>query len=264
MGTRIIAAVIGLAIVLPVIYLGGYFVAGLVALVMLIGLDEFARMAFPGRRAWALGALVPPAVSFYAVGLYGLPGMGTAVATLGFLWLMAAALFRKESVDDAAPAAGLLVLGAIWAGALLLPLPLIRDSPDGIWWIVLLLAVTWLGDSGAYFAGRTFGKHKLYKKISPNKTWEGAIGGVIAAVIGGALVQKFLLPDQDLVTMLILAAILDVAGVLGDLTESMFKRSFGVKDSGSIMPGHGGILDRIDSLLFSGPLLLLYLQASGL
>ena len=111
--------------------------------------------------------------------------------------------------------------------------------------------------------GRAFGKHKLFERISPKKTWEGAIGGLVFSVAFGGLVKFLALPEVPWVHALVVAALIDIAGVLGDLVESMFKRSFGVKDSGRIMPGHGGILDRIDSLLFSAPVAWAYWTLLG-
>jgi phosphatidate cytidylyltransferase len=127
--------------------------------------------------------------------------------------------------------------------------------------VLFVLAVTWLGDTGAYFAGRFLGKHKLYAAVSPKKTWEGAVGGVDGALVA-AIVMKLArfedaLPWLDLVLIAVPGAML---GQMGDLVESLFKRSTGVKDSGSILPGHGGILDRIDAVLFFAPYVFVYLQ----
>ena len=125
----------------------------------------------------------------------------------------------------------------------------------------LVLVVMWLGDTGAYFAGRFLGKHKLYEAVSPKKTWEGAFGGIAGSLVA-AIVMKLTrfhdaLPWLDLVLIAVPGAML---GQMGDLVESLFKRSTGVKDSGSILPGHGGILDRIDAVLFFAPYMLVYVQ----
>ena len=156
-----------------------------------------------------------------------------------------------------------LVAGLVYLPVLLGFIVWIRRFDDGVGWIFLLLAATWMGDTGAYFAGRAFGKHKLFERISPKKTWEGAIGGLVFSVAFGGLVKFLALPEVPWVHALVVAALIDIAGVLGDLVESMFKRSFGVKDSGRIMPGHGGILDRIDSLLFSAPVAWAYWTLLG-
>ena len=125
--------------------------------------------------------------------------------------------------------------------------------------MLFLLAATWLGDTGAYFAGRFFGRTKLFERISPKKTWEGAIGGLVVSSLGAAAIARATGLPFGLLEAILLAAVLDIAGVVGDLAESMLKRAWGVKDSGWIMPGHGGILDRIDSLLFTAPLLWAWL-----
>ena len=128
------------------------------------------------------------------------------------------------------------------------------------------MAVTWLGDTGAYFAGRFLGKRKLYEKISPKKTWEGAIGGAVTATLGVCAVKAIAMEFDALVGLawwecVLIGVVVDAIGVCGDLVESMLKRSFGVKDSGWIMPGHGGLLDRVDALLLTGPALWLYVLA---
>lgn len=155
---------------------------------------------------------------------------------------------------------GKLVLGAVYIALPLAMLVMIYFHPNGKRWIFFLLAVTFANDTGAFYFGRLFGKHKLYESISPGKTWEGAIGGVLCSIIIAfwfLLIFRFQEIDLRLVA-LILA--LPIAGQVGDLAESMLKRNHGVKDSGKILPGHGGILDRIDGLLFSIPILYIFLN----
>lgn len=126
-------------------------------------------------------------------------------------------------------------------------------------YILGLLILIWVNDTFAYLSGKNFGKHKLYEKISPKKTIEGFIGGLIACVIAGGLIHHF---SNTLSTIhwIILAVITSVFGTIGDLIQSKFKRQAGVKDSGTIMPGHGGVFDRLDSILYAGPFVYLYLQ----
>jgi phosphatidate cytidylyltransferase len=123
--------------------------------------------------------------------------------------------------------------------------------------LLVLFSLIWAGDSAAYYAGRAFGRHKLAPHISPKKTVEGAIAGLIASVIAGLLIGRWLLPATwpDLAAVSVLSA---TAGQVGDLAESALKRSAGVKDSSAILPGHGGILDRLDSLLFAAPVFYLF------
>ncbi|MFC1840757.1 phosphatidate cytidylyltransferase [Thermodesulfobacteriota bacterium] len=151
--------------------------------------------------------------------------------------------------------------------ALLIPIDLQSISPfykysydlKGIW-IFFLLAIIFANDTGAYYGGKLFGKHKLYRSVSPKKTWEGAICGVILALFISILflkLFKFHPVDPAIVAVIL---ILSVAGQVGDLAESMLKRSHNIKDSGALLPGHGGVLDRIDSLLFAIPVLYIFLQ----
>jgi len=130
----------------------------------------------------------------------------------------------------------------------------------GGWTIVALFASIWLCDSAAYFAGRAFGKRKLFERISPKKTWEGAIAGFIAAIFAFWLARELVMPYLSFTNAIVCGFIVGVFGQMGDLVESMLKRDAGVKDSSSLIPGHGGVLDRFDSLLFAAPLLFCYLD----
>ncbi|AQS59353.1 phosphatidate cytidylyltransferase [Desulforamulus ferrireducens] len=130
---------------------------------------------------------------------------------------------------------------------------LTRGLENGFVWLLLLLTATWASDTFAYFVGRAFGKHKLAPLLSPKKTVEGAIGGVLGAALT-ALVFVQLVPGLPLWPVVLLGALIGLAALLGDLVESALKRQAGVKDSGNIIPGHGGMLDRFDSLLFTAPL----------
>lgn len=255
-GTRLVVALIGLAVLLPAILWGGpVAVEIIVAIALLIGLDEYARMAFPADNwpafAWQAAA---SAVLFVAV-LHGGPvwaGAAAAFAVMGSLGFVA--LRPGDSLQGAADRVGRHVLGIGWVG-LLLFLPLIRGLDHGVAWIFLVLTIPWAGDTGAYFAGRAFGKHPLAPRVSPKKTWEGFAGGLVAAIVGVFIVRAVADLPIALWEAVALGAALGSAAVLGDLSESLLKRAFDVKDSGWIMPGHGGILDRIDSLLFVAPLL---------
>lgn len=153
---------------------------------------------------------------------------------------------------------GILVLVPTFAAMVLLQ----GREGNGPWQLMVVVAMIWAADSGAYFAGRSLGRHKLAPKVSPGKTWEGAVGGVVAgmllALVGAIWV--FQLQGQVLISFLTMAAAVLVLSIIGDLTESMFKRATDIKDSGSLFPGHGGIMDRIDSLTAAGPCYLLGLH----
>jgi len=258
MGIRIAAGLMGLAILLPILIWGGALGVDVVCWLALgVAVYEYARMAFPERWQRALGVIAPGAALLFAVGVHGRPSaMGSAFVALLLLCFLAVMAWCKET-QGAADEVGKLFLGMAWCGGLLAFLPLIRRLDDGLAILFLLLASTWLGDTGAYFSGRLFGKHRMSPLISPKKTWEGLFGGLIFSVVGAVVVALIGLHGANLLEVALLGALVDVSGVLGDLAESLVKRAFGVKDSGTIMPGHGGILDRIDSVLFSAPVLYL-------
>ncbi len=263
MRSRIVTAIIGLAIVIPTLVRGGTLgVEILCAVAVLIAADEYARMAVPGRMSAipvlmvAMGAVYAAVIWAPAWGFAALAGAGLLVLLFGLLMVPQTAEGEKVATRMAA--------GLVYVPLLISFIPQVRRFDEGLTWIFLILVVTWLGDTGAYFAGRTFGKTKLFERVSPKKTWEGAIGGAVAAVAGACIIKAVGLPELPWVHAVILGLILDVSGVVGDLTESLLKRSFGVKDSGWIMPGHGGVLDRIDSLLFSAPVAWIYVSAFGL
>ncbi len=132
----------------------------------------------------------------------------------------------------------------------------LRYLNDGQWWVFWLLMVIMAGDTGAFYCGRTWGKTKLYPEVSPGKTWAGAVGGLAAAVIVGAAVGHWALPRLSLASCVGLALVLAIVGLLGDLFESMLKRQAEVKDTSGLLPGHGGMLDRLDSLLFAAPVVV--------
>jgi phosphatidate cytidylyltransferase len=167
-----------------------------------------------------------------------------------------ALLFERE-LQRAPTRVGFAVMGPIYLGIPMAALDRLRGLEHGIWWIVLALAVTWLNDTGAYFSGRAFGRHKLYERISPSKTWEGAIGGFLASVAGAVAVKLLGLPTLPLWGAALIGAGAGILGPVGDLSESMLKRAVGAKDSGKLLPGHGGMLDRIDALLFNAPFVLI-------
>lgn len=156
---------------------------------------------------------------------------------------------------------GKAILGSVYIGLPLSMLVMIDLYPkgNGKMWIFFLLVVIFSNDTGAYYFGRIFGKHKLYESISPNKTWEGAAGGLFLSLVLSHLFLRLFPFHKVTADIMILVIVLSVMGQIGDLAESMLKRNHGVKDSGGILPGHGGILDRIDGLLFAIPVLYVYL-----
>lgn len=253
--TRLLAAAVGLAVLLPSVILGGPLaVAIIVALAAAISLDEFARMAFPEDHRAAFAWLLLVEAGLGAAWLLGddrqlLVAVGlTVVGSFVFVVLR-----PGEHLEQAADRVARLVLGALWIVGGLGVLYHLRAFEHGVAWVILALAVSWLGDTGAYFAGRALGRTPLYARISPKKTLEGAVGGVFTAAAGAVVYRFLFLPTLGIVDAVLIGVLGCVVGILGDLAESMLKRAWGVKDSGWIMPGHGGLLDRIDSVLFVGP-----------
>jgi phosphatidate cytidylyltransferase len=152
----------------------------------------------------------------------------------------------------------IVAFGPLYVGLGLGHLLLIRALPDGEFLVFGLLLVTWAADAGAYYLGTSVGRHKLAPTISPNKTVEGLVGGFLAATLAAFLARLWFLPHLTALDCLALASLLTAAGLLGDLVESAMKRGAGVKDSGKLIPGHGGMLDRLDSLLFTAPTFYYY------
>ena len=150
------------------------------------------------------------------------------------------------------------VVGIIYIPLFLSYILFIRNGNNGMTWVFLLLIVVFLGDTGAYYLGTYFGKHKLCPSVSPNKTVEGALGGLAANLGSGALIKFLFLPLLPWGLSLLSFICIGIAGQVGDLFESQIKRVAGIKDSGTILPGHGGVLDRIDALLFAAPVAYIF------
>lgn len=150
---------------------------------------------------------------------------------------------------------GMALFGILFIGFLLTYVSLIRNTTHGKLWVLFLIITVWAGDISALLIGSFFGRHKLYPKISPKKTFEGLVGAIVGSIIVALLFGLFFIPNLPKRSCMLLAIGLGIFGQLGDFTESMLKRSAQVKDSGTLIPGHGGMLDRLDSFLFSAPFL---------
>ncbi len=200
----------------------------------------------------AVAAAIPLMGAFGESGhlLPGWSGLALAGATIVLLALF---LFRRGPLEEIPRAVSIVVLSWLYCGLLVASIVGLRLR-FGVPWVILAFVVSWANDTFAYFAGHAFGRHKMYERISPKKTWEGFAGGVAGSVAGALVTRWLLLPDALSPGAALLVGLgAAVLGPLGDLSESMVKRAAGVKDSGKIIPGHGGLLDRIDALLFVGP-----------
>ena len=260
------------AILVPVLYLAittstPLFFFLMVSTAILLGQYEFYRLYFPvnGTGAIAVGLICELLLLF---GFYLHPSsilLFEILQVIILLTILIFHLFYARTIQQALSDAGVVLMGVFYLG-LLGHLIMIRQRPAGIGFLLFLLFVVWGGDAGAYYVGRSVGGRKLYPAVSPNKTVSGAIGGLLVSVLSCAIAKLFLM--ADLVAFpwsdaLALSLVLGIAGQLGDLTESLFKRSAGVKDSGGIIPAHGGVLDKLDGVAFSAPLLYYYLWAFG-
>jgi len=270
---RVAVAAVGIPIAVTAGYMGGYWLAGLLAVLAALAAAEFCRM-YRGKGIAAapwVAALLAVAYVWLAVGL---PSSGYLVwATVLTLGVTAVLIIRTEPQGQPGLAAVLTAFGAFYAGGLLAFALWLRSiGGTGPGWsgtavLFLPVAVTWLGDSAAYSVGRAIGRNKLAPVISPKKTWEGAIAGLVATAAGAALyveLTRQLVPwSMSLWQVLLFGSLISVAGQVGDLFESRFKRDCGVKDSSNLLPGHGGALDRVDSLLFVFPFAYAYLRIVG-
>ncbi len=215
-------------------------------------------MTVPGDRVTqAFGILSSLAV---AITIYFATGNARALLTLAILAPLIELLMPLFRVKDIA-SSGLhlmtLVAAPWYIGGLLTTTSLLRRD-FGAGWVLLVLSIAWLADTGGYFVGRRFGRTKLYPAVSPNKTWAGLYGALIGSTTAGVVASLTYLPQLPLLHGLLLGLLGGAIGQLGDLVESLLKRSMGAKDSGCIIPGHGGILDRIDAVLFVAPMTYLY------
>ena len=232
---------------------GGFFV--LIGLTAVVGLLEYYGLFFERDRrdVRILGVLVSAGLcsSFYWYAFQNIVmAWIVAFCLAGFLWVKEG---RKGTFQTGF--FSLQIAGFLYVPSLLGHLILIRQWTYGAGWIFFLLVVVFSGDTGAYYVGKRFGRHKLSPKISPGKTVEGAGGGLLGSLVGGGLFEALWSLECTLVAIMGLAVPIAVCAQVGDLFESMLKRSVGRKDSGAILPGHGGILDRIDGLLFAAPVL---------
>jgi phosphatidate cytidylyltransferase len=264
--SRVATALLLLPLLLALTVLAPAWAFLLVAEVVgLIGVRELFEMAEPiGYRPFRSVGYV--AAVFLTASFYpGWPTSGWVV--LGMLVAVGlAAVGRGATRREAIAEVAITILGPLYAGLMLGSLVGLRlTEPDtvGRYWLVFLFAVIMMGDTGAYYVGRLLGRRRLAPTISPHKTVEGLVGGVAASVVAALMASALLFPEMKTWQAAGLGFVLSLLGVAGDLFESLLKRAAGVKNSSSLLPGHGGVLDRLDSLYFSAPALLAYLRLAA-
>lgn len=251
---RVLTALVLIPIIVWVVIFAPFWpFLGVVVLAACLSYREYDGIA----SGFGFGA---PGWTGYAFGLLVLLRDDAASWLLIVLIALAAFVLslREQDLAKSLPRAALLLTGVIyvfgcWKCAILL-------HERGVHWLMYGLLLNWAGDIGAYYVGRNFGRHKLASTVSPKKTWEGAVASVATSILlAGAYLTHFV-PEVSWPIAIALTAVANAAGQMGDLCESAMKRGAGVKDSGSILPGHGGFLDRVDSTLFALPVIYAYLQ----
>ena len=256
---RILSALVGLPLVGLLVFWREPLGFGLLSLVVTaLALWELGQLTMPQGMGGSRLALVALGTAF-ATGIYLRPSLAyawvlAAVMALGLIVLIGSGELKARAVR-----LGMSGFGIFYVGGLMMALPLMhRYLPDGRLWVATAIAVTFANDTGAYLVGRTLGRHKLAPAISPGKTIEGALGGIVAGVGWMFAARATYFPALTAADALIIGIAGGILGPSGDLLESMLKRSVGAKDSGKLIPGHGGILDRIDALLFVGAYIYLH------
>ena len=255
---RVLAALALAAIGIPAIIVGGYYYFALITLLLAIAAWEFVRIfrvaGYNASEPFVVGGVVLMVV--LRIYFPGLAALGLTLLVLaGMAWhLIDFEKGRSQAGTDlCVTLAGLLYLG--WIGAYLVE---IRNLDNGLWWLLLVFPAVWLADTAAYFVGSRFGSHKLSPRLSPKKSWEGYLAGIAFAILGtsglGLLWHAIGGPLVPWWKGAVVGLVISTLTLLGDLGESMFKRQAGVKDASNIIPGHGGVFDRMDSWLWAGAL----------
>ena len=276
---RALVAVVAVPILLAILYVpdAAWPTFLLIYSAAIIAMDEYFAMTLGDkghrRAAVVLGAIACAALYWLhplaAAGTesrfyFGVAFIGPTLApVLAVVPPLLYYLFRFGDMTQAAPRIAATITGIVYAGFLAMFLAMTRREFGGDA-VVLILLVAWIGDTGGYFAGRFLGKKKLYPAVSPKKTWAGAIGGAAGSVLAVAVMKLVRIEELGWIDVVLIGVVGAALGQLGDLAESLIKRSAGVKDSGALLPGHGGLLDRIDAVLFIGPYVYAYLSLAPL
>jgi phosphatidate cytidylyltransferase len=255
---RIITGIIAGILFLSVLILGGNLFTGIIGILAIIGLIELLKMRKMEhvRFPFILGIITVSIISISNESLFFNQNIdeykfNILIGLMLLLLIHTVVTKNKFSFEDAA----FVMLSTVYVGIGFYYINITREMENGLSIIIFVLLLIWASDSGAYFVGKSIGKRKLWPVISPNKTVEGSIGGIILAIIVAVIFQMILPVVDTILYAVFIGLISAVFGQLGDLVQSAFKRIYNVKDSGKLLPGHGGILDRLDSWLFVFPVL---------
>lgn len=255
---RLLVTIVLLPIGIAAILAGGWYFTALVAVFMSLAAWEYSNLfhtaGLKPATALVVGGTLLLVIGRNINGLTSAAWMISLVILLSMTYHLFSYEFGRDqaATDFAVTLAGVFYIG--WFGAYFISL---RNLPEGKWWVMVVLPAVWFADAGAYFIGKRFGRHPLSKRLSPNKTWEGYLGGIITGVLLTALftaLWRVAAGTDSAITLLrgvVVGLVMSIFPTLGDLGESMIKRQVGVKDSGNILPGHGGVFDRIDSWLWA-------------
>ena len=245
--------------------LGQTVFSGLLLIIVIFGVNEFISLVTDENIQPALwptiiaGGIIYSTFAAHAMGLIGATGLLIIIPAVFILFILELWRNKANPFTNIALSLTAVIYIALPLGLMMYFFdPLIISGPYHYGIVLGFLLILWLNDTGAYLVGSVIGKHKLFERISPGKTWEGCIGGALSALLT-AWGLSFIFKQLDLWQWLILAVLILISGTLGDLVESMLKRSLGIKDSGNVLPGHGGILDRFDAVLLSVPFVFVYL-----
>ncbi|MGK5087152.1 phosphatidate cytidylyltransferase [Bdellovibrionota bacterium FG-2] len=258
---RVITGLIGSTVLLTILIFGGWVGILFISVVISLGMvAEYANITLSlSDKAEKRLVLLCMAWFVHLANLLAATAKAE-IAVLCFLavftyFLVTAVRFDGEDFAGHFKELTFVVFGAAYLIFMPLFFPLIHQSINGVNWTILFLLIVWSGDTGAYFAGKKYGKMKLYPKISPKKTVEGAVGGLAAGLVVAFIYKLLIFRALSWGSVFLVPLIIGSASQAGDLCESFVKRAFGVKDSGSILPGHGGFLDRFDGVVFSLPVM---------
>ncbi|HUU39798.1 MAG TPA: phosphatidate cytidylyltransferase [Desulfatiglandales bacterium] len=259
---RLITAFITLPLLVVIIYFAPFWVfIILIAVIALISLNEYYSMLKPNtaKKIILVNNLLTAALF---LSILTNDSLFPAIYPFFVIFPLTFTVFSYPMDNLNIRDIGHIIMGPFYICLPLALLSIIAGFPDGQKWIFFILAVIFSGDTGSFYFGKLFGRHKL-TKLSPGKTWEGAVGGLISNAVCASLFGYAAFPSLSRVTIMLLGIAIGISGQIGDLAESALKRISNVKDSGKILPGHGGMLDRIDSLLFAIPILYISLICMG-